>query len=43
MIDMNQGLLVSLGVSHPALNKVVEVAANHSIHAKVRNNSSLRK
>ncbi len=35
MIDMNQGLLVSLGVSHPALNKVVEVAASHNIHAKV--------
>jgi mevalonate kinase len=36
LIDINEGLLVSLGVSHPSLNRVVEVAATHNIHAKVR-------
>ena len=39
---MNQGLLVSLGVSHPSLNKVVEVAAKYNIHAKVSINVQVK-
>ena len=35
MIDINQGLLAGLGVSHPALGRVVEIFAGNSIHAKL--------
>lgn len=35
LIDINQGLLVGLGVSHPALGRVVDTAAANGIHAKL--------
>jgi len=35
LIDINQGLLAGLGVSHPALGRVVEVSALNGIHAKL--------
>ena len=35
LIDMNQGLLSSLGVSHPSLERVVEVTAKHGLHTKL--------
>jgi len=35
LIDINQGLLHGLGVSHPALGQVVEISAANNIHAKL--------
>ncbi|KAI5730558.1 hypothetical protein M8J76_015008 [Diaphorina citri] len=35
LIDMNQGLLVSLGVSHPSLNQVIDICKGHDLHAKL--------
>jgi len=35
LIDINHGILTGLGVSHPALSKVVEISASHNIHAKL--------
>eukprot|EP00088_Acartia_fossae_P059454 TRINITY_DN7058_c0_g1_i1.p1 TRINITY_DN7058_c0_g1~~TRINITY_DN7058_c0_g1_i1.p1 ORF type:complete len:392 (+),score=58.75 TRINITY_DN7058_c0_g1_i1:64-1239(+) len=35
LIDINHGILTGLGVSHPALSKVVEISATHCIHAKL--------
>jgi len=35
LIDINHGILTGLGVSHPALSKVVEISATHKIHAKL--------
>ena len=35
LIDINQGLLAGLGVSHPALGRVVEISAHNGIHAKL--------
>ena len=32
---MNQGLLSSLGVSHPSLERVVAVTARHGLHTKL--------
>ena len=34
-MDINQGLLAGVGVSHPALGQVVNVAAANGIHAKL--------
>ena len=35
LVDINQGLLAGVGVSHPALGQVVNVAAANGIHAKL--------
>lgn len=35
LIDMNHKLLGALGVSHPTLEKVVEISAEHGLHAKL--------
>ncbi|KAL1918897.1 uncharacterized protein VTP21DRAFT_2278 [Calcarisporiella thermophila] len=35
LIDLNQWLLVALGVGHPALDKVREVTANYAMHSKL--------
>ena len=35
LIDTNQGLLSSLGVSHPSLEKIISITAKQQIHAKL--------
>ena len=35
LIDLNQGLLATLGVSHPALDEVCKLAAENELHAKL--------
>ncbi|KAL1456439.1 hypothetical protein WDU94_001170 [Cyamophila willieti] len=35
LIDMNQGLLTSLGVSHPSLNQIIDICKDHGLHAKL--------
>lgn len=35
LIDMNHKLLGTLGVSHPTLEKVVELSSEHGLHAKL--------
>ena len=35
LIDTNQGLLHSLGVSHPSLDRVAGIARAHGLHAKL--------
>ena len=32
---MNQGLLASMGVSHPSLEKVIQLTAAHGLHTKL--------
>ena len=32
---MNQGLLASLGVSHPSLEKVIQITAAYGLHTKL--------
>uniref|UniRef100_A0A8D8YGY8 Mevalonate kinase n=1 Tax=Cacopsylla melanoneura TaxID=428564 RepID=A0A8D8YGY8_9HEMI len=35
LIDMNQGLLTSLGVSHPSLNQIIDICKINGLHAKL--------
>jgi len=35
MVDMNQGLLSSMGVSHPSLEKVIQLTSSHGLHTKL--------
>ena len=35
LIDTNQGLLVTLGVSHPSLEKIISITARQKMHAKL--------
>ena len=35
LVDYNQRLLATLGVSHPSLDRVCSVAATHGLHAKL--------
>jgi len=35
LIDTNQGLLVSLGVSHPSLERIISITAQQKMHAKL--------
>merc|ERR1712008_674060 len=35
LIDVNQGLLAALGVSHPALEQIIHIAAKQKMHAKL--------
>ena len=35
LIDVNQGLLSALGVSHPALEQIINIAAKQKMHAKL--------
>ena len=35
LVDMNQGLLAGLGVSHPSLEKVIQLTAAHGLHTKL--------
>lgn len=35
LIDINHSVLASLGVSHPSLDRLVEIARNHGLHAKL--------
>lgn len=35
LLDMNHSLLTALGVSHPALERVVSVSSEHRLHAKL--------
>ena len=35
LIDYNQKLLESLGVSHPSLEKVVSLSSDHDLHGKL--------
>lgn len=35
LIDVNQGLLSALGVSHPALEQIIHIAAKQKMHAKL--------
>eukprot|EP00090_Calanus_glacialis_P028946 TRINITY_DN4641_c0_g1_i4.p1 TRINITY_DN4641_c0_g1~~TRINITY_DN4641_c0_g1_i4.p1 ORF type:complete len:401 (+),score=96.87 TRINITY_DN4641_c0_g1_i4:50-1252(+) len=35
LVDMNQGLLASLGVSHPSLEKVIQITAAYGLHTKL--------
>ena len=35
LIDVNQGLLSSLGVSHPKLEQIIGITAKHGLHSKL--------
>ena len=35
LIDLNQRLLNTIGVGHPALDDVCDIAAQHGVHAKL--------
>lgn len=35
LIDVNQGLLSALGVSHPAIEQIINIAAKQKMHAKL--------
>ena len=35
MIDVNQGLLKTIGVSHPSLDLVQEITAKQKLHSKL--------
>jgi len=35
LIDYNQGLLATLGVSHPALQSAITICASHGLHGKL--------
>jgi len=35
LIDINHSVLAALGVSHPSLDHIVEIAKNHGLHAKL--------
>jgi len=35
LVDMNQGLLASLGVSHPSLENVIQISAANGLHTKL--------
>jgi len=35
LVDMNQGLLASLGVSHPSLERVIQITGAHGLHTKL--------
>ena len=35
LVDMNQGLMASLGVSHPSLEKVIQITAAYGLHTKL--------
>merc|ERR1719228_2956215 len=34
-VDMNQGLLASLGVSHPSLENVIQISKANGLHTKL--------